>query len=340
MPMSDGGDGFLDALLPQGEGHRTDVSVSGPFGDSSTIQIGHEDGEALVESASCAGLAVAGSSDPLRATTRGVGEAITAAIASGARRVVVGIGGTASTDGGTGAARSIGWRFLDEAGKELPEGGGCLEELHTIQHPITARVGEAEVVGLCDVSSPLLGEAGSAIRFGPQKGASPDEIAVLERGLTRMAEVVHRELGIDVDPIPGSGAGGGLGAGLIAFFDARLGSGGLEVARRLDLPARIAEADLVITGEGAFDASSLGDKVPAVVASIARERGKPCFLVAGRVEVDAGQLEQIGFAGHSRAAPSAAGPADPARDLAEATWELLRETGSPDSGSLERPGLI
>lgn len=306
QPLSDGGPGLLDALLGArasgGGGHiasdasraeppavRIDeVTVAGPLGNpvlGRVLWTSEPEGEvATLESADACGVELVPRSrrDPMRSDTRGVGELIRYAEERGARTVRVGLGGSGTVDGGTGAARAFGWRFLDDEGRELPPGGGALTRLGRIA--AGARPG-VRVTALADVESPLNGMAGAARRFGPQKGATGEQLERLIEGLERLAERLEEDLGAgDVADLPGSGAAGGLGAGLTAFLGAEIEPGSDWVLERVGFREDLTRADLVITGEGAFDASSLAGKIVGRVVELAREVGVPALLLCGRVE--------------------------------------------------------
>ena len=298
--MADGGEGTLDALLDGRDGSRLAVSVTGPLGEPVEASLGLlPDGDAVVEAATASGLALVAESDrdPLRASTRGAGELIGRALGERARRVLVGIGGTASTDGGTGAASALGWRFLDGRGAELEPGGGALARLRRIdQEGVDPRLEGLSVVGACDVGNPLLGPRGAARVFAPQKGAGPDQVERLEEGLERLAERIEHDVGVTVASPWGTGAGGGMGAGLAAFFSGRLEPGFELVARETGLERDVAWATAVITGEGRLDEQSLSGKVPVGVAQVALAAGVPCLAVVGQLALSAEQLEECGFA--------------------------------------------
>src|SRR5438477_1680207 len=282
-PIADGGNGLLDVVLPAGA-LRERLQVTGPIGDSVSAEIGWIDGEtALIESASACGLALVEPEDrdPMRTTTRGVGELIWTAADRGAKTIVVGLGGTATVDGGTGAARGFGWTFENASGQPLPDGGGALEELASFGSGWT--VG-ARVVALADVATPLLGSEGAAPVFGPQKGARPEEILELAAGLARLAELWSQAGRPELGTTPMGGAAGGLGAGLAFFAKAELTGGANWVLERAGFDAALAKADLVITAEGIFDKTSLVGKAPGEVVRRAQVAKKKVAVVAGRVE--------------------------------------------------------
>jgi len=282
-PVADGGNGLLDVVLPAGA-LRERLDVTGPIGDVVSAEIGWIDSEtAIIESASACGLALVEPEDrdPMRTTTRGVGELIWTAADRGAQTVVVGLGGTATVDGGTGAARGLGWTFENAAGEPLPDGGGSLADLASFR---SGWVLGARVVALADVVSPLLGPEGAAPVFGPQKGARPDEIPRLAEGLSTLAELWAHAGRPELGALPGGGAAGGLGAGLVFFARAELASGAEWVLERAGFDAALAKADLVITAEGVFDRTSLVGKAPEEVVRRAQAAKKKVAVVAARVE--------------------------------------------------------
>jgi glycerate kinase len=282
-PVADGGNGLLDVVLPVGA-LRERLDVTGPIGDAVSAELGWIDGEtAIIESASACGLALVEPEDrdPLRTTTRGVGELIWTAADRGAKTIVVGLGGTATVDGGTGAARGLGWTFENAAGAELPDGGGSLVDVATFGPGWGL---SARVVALADVATPLLGPAGAAPVFGPQKGARPEEIPRLAAGLARLAELWAQAGRPELATMPMGGAAGGLGAGLVFFARAELASGAEWMLERAGFDAALAKADLVITAEGIFDKTSLVGKAPGEVLRRAQAARKKVAVVAARVE--------------------------------------------------------
>ena len=282
-PVADGGNGLLDVVLPPGA-LRERLPVTGPIGDSVSAELGWIDGEtAIIESASACGLALVEPEDrdPMRTTTRGVGELIWTAADRGARTIVVGLGGTATVDGGTGAARGFCWTFENAAGEQLPDGGGSLLDLASFRSGWGLG---ARVVALADVATPLLGPDGAAPVFGPQKGARPEEIPLLEAGLTRLAELWTQAGRPELGTQSMGGAAGGLGAGLAFFAKAELTRGADWVLERAGFDAALAKADLVITAEGVFDKTSLVGKAPGEVVRRAQVAKKKVAVVAGRVE--------------------------------------------------------
>ncbi len=292
VPLADGGEGTLDALLAALGGERRTARVRGPLGDEVEAAFGIAQAPAgplgIVEMARASGLELVSPArrDPLRASTWGTGELILAALRVGAREVLVCLGGSATTDGGAGMAQALGVALLDAEGRPVGPGGAGLLRLARIDATgLDPLARSARVQAACDVDNPLTGPQGAARVFGPQKGASPEEVLLLDRALGHLAAVIHRDLGIDVRGLPGAGAAGGLGAGLVAFLGARLRPGAGLVMEAVGLRERVRAADLILTGEGAFDASSLRGKVPAGVLELARGAGVPAVVLCGRAEI-------------------------------------------------------
>ncbi|HVF08974.1 MAG TPA: glycerate kinase [Actinomycetota bacterium] len=295
VPMADGGEGTMDALVDALDGRIVPATVSGPFGDAVGSAFGlastPEGMLGVVEMARASGLALLDDTrrDPLRTSTRGTGELIALAIAAGADRLVVCIGGSATNDGGAGLAAALGVRLLDASGAPIPDGGAALASLDRIdlstRHAGLARI---SVTGACDVDNPLTGPSGASVVYGPQKGATPGDVVSLDRALGRLAAVVERDLGVDLRDEPGAGAAGGLGFGLMAFCGATLRPGVAVVMEAVGLAERIVAADLVITGEGSLDEQSLRGKVPAGVLDACRLAGTPAAIVCGRATIDPG----------------------------------------------------
>lgn len=287
LPLSDGGPGLVEAISAGEDGRVETTTVTGPLGEPVEGRIlWTAADEALLESADACGLhLLPDGGKPLEAHTRGVGELAERALERGAARLRIGLGGSGTTDGGTGMARVFGYRFLDEQGRELPAGGGSLRRLARIEPGERPAGGEGrEIVGLADVETPLTGMRGAARTFGPQKGATAEEVELLVDGLERLAGRLVEDLDRDVAGLAGSGAAGGLGAGCAAFLGARLVPGARWVLRRLGFDRRLREADLVLTGEGAYDASSRAGKITSAVLRRCRDAGVPAVLVAGRIE--------------------------------------------------------
>ena len=299
LPVADGGDGTVDAAVAAGY-QRAEAEVQGPTGELVRAAFAVGDGTAIIESAQAAGLdRLPGSVPaPLTASSRGVGELILAAAAPGAKRIVLGLGGVASTDGGAGMVAALGARLLDESGAELPPGGAALARLARIDLSGLADLAGLGVVAATDVDNPLLGERGAAAVYAPQKGASALDVTCLERGLARWADVAERALGRVSRDDPGAGAAGGLGFAALAFLGATMRPG-IEVMLGLhSFAARLAGAGLVVTGEGALDAQTLHGKAPVGVAraAAAYAPGVPVVAVAGTCSLSPGQLRSAGIA--------------------------------------------
>jgi glycerate 2-kinase len=325
IPVADGGDGTVEVTVSAG-GRQQAVSVSGPLGTPTRAWFATLHDVAVVESAQACGLSglTPSPSTALHAGTRGVGELMAAALGTGSRTLVVGLGGSASTDGGAGLAQALGIRLLDRNGNELPPGGGALVDLaHVDARGRDRRLDQVEVIAACDVTNPLLGARGAAHVFSPQKGAGPDEVARLEDGLRTLAEVLLQDCGIDVTGISGGGAAGGLAAGLVAFAGARIESGARFLLDVLEFEAQLADADLVITGEGSLDHQTLAGKVPAVIAGLADERAIPVVAIAGRVQLDAADAAAAGIRS-TYALTDLAGPEEAMANAAA----LLARTGA------------
>lgn len=320
-PLSDGGNGLLEAYASLAGGVLEGCDVTGPLGGSVRARYLRVGGTAVIESAEACGLHLIppGRRDPLGATTRGVGELLLAAVGAGASDIVLGLGGSGTVDGGAGMARALGWRFSDAAGRPLAEGGGPLLALAEIAPPPEPI--EARVVALCDVTNPLLGPLGAAGVYGPQKGAVGEDVARLEAALARLAEMIEAVLGLAVADLPGAGAAGGLGAGARAFLGAELIPGAEWMIERAGLPKLLETAELVVTGEGRYDAQSGMGKVTGRVVGAARAAGVPVLLVCGRVE---GRLPP------GVAAADACGRIVTATDITTLTRDACRALASGD----------
>jgi glycerate kinase len=284
-PVSDGGPGLADALLASLSGRVLCARVQDPLGREIEADWALlEDGTAVVEMASAAGFTLLNEEerDPRITSTYGVGQLISAALDAGARRIIVGVGGSSTNDGGAGMAAALGARSLDAEGQVLPPGGEALARLDSIDASgLDVRLHGVKVTAAADVTNPLCGPEGASLVYGPQKGASPKEAAELDSALWRYADVVERDVGVRVLSVPGAGAAGGLGAGLIAFLAAEVRSGFDIVAEVTRLSERIAAARLVLTGEGCLDGQTAYGKAVAGVAELAREAGVPAIVVPG-----------------------------------------------------------
>ena len=293
LPIADGGEGTGETLVAARGGTLKPVPVHDALGREITGNLGVlADGEtAVVEVAQAAGLALIepAERDVRRACSAGVGELLRAALDSGARRVIMALGGSATNDGGAGLARALGVRFLDAEGQDLPPGGAALNHLDRVDvSRLDPRLADVEVIIASDVTNPLTGPAGASAVFGPQKGATAEDVALLDSALQRFAQVVQRDVpqlgGRDVADVPGAGAAGGIGAALLALTNAQIKPGIDVVLDCVGFDELLRDADLVITGEGRLDAQTANGKALAGVAQRARAAGVPVFAVAGGIE--------------------------------------------------------
>jgi glycerate 2-kinase len=297
VPVADGGDGTLEAALSAGY-RRVPVRADGPTGEPVDTAYAERDGVAVVELADVSGLGrlPGGHLAALEASSYGTGQVIGAALDAGCRRVVLGIGGSACSDGGAGMVQALGGRLLDAQGAEVGPGGAALAAVASLDlaglHPILS---EAEVVVASDVDNPLLGPRGAAAVYGPQKGASPAEVAQLDAALARWAAAVQRATGRDLAALPGAGAAGGVGFAAVAVLGATLRPGIELILDLVGFPRALPGAGLVITGEGSLDFQTLHGKAPAGVAAAARAAGVPVVAVAGRSLLSPADLEPAGI---------------------------------------------
>ncbi|WP_435922967.1 glycerate kinase family protein [Paenibacillus sp. DYY-L-2] len=288
VPMADGGEGTVQSLVDASGGRLFEKEVTGPLGRPVTARYGIlGDGKtAAIEMASASGIhyVTKETKNPLVTTTYGTGELIRECLDLGVTKIIIGIGGSATNDGGTGMAEALGAKFLDAEGRTLPRGGGSLDKLAQIDvSSLDPRLKQAELIVACDVTNPLCGEHGASRVFGPQKGATPEMVEHLDAALGHYADIVKRQLGKDVRDIPGAGAAGGLGAGLLIFTQAKLQKGIEIVIEYTGLKKKIAGADLVFTGEGGIDFQTKFGKTPYGVAKAAKAAGKRVIAVAGYI---------------------------------------------------------
>lgn len=300
IPVADGGEGTVEAMIAATGGRVVNVSVTGPLGDPVAAFFGliDDDRTAIIEMAAASGLTLIepGARNPLKTTTHGVGELILAALDAGARHIIVGIGGSATNDGGAGMAQALGARLLDRNGWAIGFGGGALAGLATIDVTgLDPRLSACRIDVACDVTNPLTGPTGASAVFGPQKGATPAMVAQLDASLERLSECLLRDLGVAVRDLKGGGAAGGLGAGLHAFLGAVLQPGIDIVMRATGLERHIADADLVVTGEGRIDGQTVNGKTPVGVAGLAKRFGKPVVALAGSLGADADVVHDHGL---------------------------------------------
>lgn len=286
VPVADGGDGTLETLVETSGGEIRTAEVTGPMGEPVAADWGAIGGgkTAVIEMARTSGLALVplDRRNPLESTTYGLGEMIREALDAGFRRFILGIGGSATNDAGAGMAQALGARLVDRDGAGLPFGGAALARLDRIDvSGIDPRTREAVFLVACDVNNPLTGPEGASAVYGPQKGATPDMVAQLDTALAHFAEVAKRDMGADVSDVPGSGAAGGLGAGMMAFLDGQLRPGVDIVLETVAFDSHLEGAALVITGEGSMDFQTVYSKAPIGVARMAKARGIPVIGISG-----------------------------------------------------------
>ena len=328
LPVADGGDGTVDAAVAAGF-ERREVRVAGPLGDEITAAFALRDDTAVVEMAEASGLQrlPAGSFAPLTSSTYGSGELLLAALDAGARTIVFGVGGSATTDGGAGMLAALGARFLDEDGEPVPPGGGSLGLLATADlSGLDPRLSSVDVVLASDVDNPLTGPKGAPAVYGPQKGASPDDVAVLDAGLAHFAAVLEKAIGskaAEYAVAPGAGAAGGIGYGALVGLGASFRPGIEVMLDVLGFAPALERATLVITGEGSLDEQTLHGKAPAGVAAAARAADKEVIAVCGRLALPP---EALGRAGIRRAYPLTDIEPDISRCIAEA-GPILEDVG-------------
>ena len=300
IPMADGGEGTVQSLVDATGGHLRTQRVLAPLGNAVDAQLGilADSETAVIEMASASGLTLVAPHErnPLRTTTYGTGQLIHAALEAGCRRLIIGIGGSATNDGGAGMAEALGIRLLDKEGKQIPRGGEGLGRLASIDitdlHPAVA---ETETVVACDVNNPLTGPDGASHVYGPQKGATPEMIETLDAHLTHFDGVLTRTLGKSFNDIPGSGAAGGLGAGLMAFLNAELRLGVDIMVDAVNLKERVKGASIVFTGEGQLDFQTAFGKTPVGVAKVAKAHNIPVIAIAGGIGEGAEAVYEAGI---------------------------------------------
>lgn len=298
-PLADGGEGTVDALLFAAGGRKVNGRVCGPMGTPVSADYAVlPDGTVVIEVAAAAGLPLVpqDARDPMRATTYGVGEQIANAVEGGARRFIIGLGGSATNDGGVGMLAALGFRFLDAEGKEIPLGARGLASLAKIETAgALSALSECEFLVASDVDNPLCGARGASAVYGPQKGASESDVAVLDGYLARFADLTEKTLERQNANTPGAGAAGGLGFAFLSYLGGKLVSGANLIISQTDMKKEIATADLVLTGEGRLDGQSAMGKAPVVVAKVAQKHGRTAVALAGCVTPDAGGCHEAGI---------------------------------------------
>jgi glycerate 2-kinase len=307
IPMADGGEGTVEAIVAATGGRPVIRKVSDPLGRPIRVVFGLSgDGRtAIIEMAAASGLPLLKPAErnPMLTSTRGTGEMIRHALDLKVRLILIGIGGSATVDGGVGMARALGARFLDREGRDLPEGGGGLRRLARIDaRGLDPRLRRVTIEVACDVDNPLTGARGAARVYGPQKGATPAMVRQLDANLRRLARIVRRDVGADIERLRGAGAAGGLGGGLVAFAGARLRSGVEVVADTVRLKPRLRGCDLVITGEGRMDVQTVHGKTPVGVARVAKELGLPVIAICGSAGPGAEKVLSAGIDAYFAAA--------------------------------------
>lgn len=300
IPVADGGEGTVDAMIAATGGQRIEVEVTGPLGNPVQAFYGLlGDGKtAVIEMAAASGLELIPPTqrNPLLTTTYGTGQLIRAALDAGARHCIIGLGGSATNDGGAGMLQALGGALLDTSGKSIPPGGGGLSHLAQIKlEHLDPRLEGCIFEIACDVSNPLLGPQGASAIFGPQKGATPEMVGQLEANLSHFAQLILRDFGLDLASQPGTGAAGGMSLCLIAFLNGTLRPGVEIVTDVIGLDVALSNADLVITGEGRIDSQSIRGKTPVGVARLAQAHGVPVIAIGGCLAADTAAVYQHGI---------------------------------------------
>lgn len=298
-PVADGGEGTVEAFVAASNGKLINCKAQDALGRSIDACYGLlPDGTAVIEMAAASGIQLLSSKEknPLITSTFGTGEIILEALQQGATKIILGLGGSVTNDGGTGMAKALGFRFLNTEGKEISEGGGQLNQLHTIDKTnVSPLVAQATFNIACDVQNPLTGKDGASAVYGPQKGATPDMVALLDDNLAQLANVIQKDLGVNIEHLPGSGAAGGMGAGSVAFLNGQLMPGFDIVTEVLQLKEKIAKTDIVITGEGKIDMQTLQGKTPYSAAQLAKAQDKKVYAFAGFLGEGYRELYNHGF---------------------------------------------
>jgi glycerate 2-kinase len=300
IPVADGGEGTVEAMVAATQGSIVRLTVTGPLGApvEAFYGLSGDERSAFIEMAAASGLELvpAAQRDPLITNSYGTGELIKNALDRGVDHIIIGIGGSATNDGGSGMMQALGARLLDQQGNEIAFGGGALPQLARIEiDQLDKRIQQCRIEVACDVTNPLTGEEGASAIFGPQKGATPELVQQLDKALAHYADIIHRDLDIDVLHIAGGGAAGGMGAALHAFCQAELRRGIEIVTEALGLADQVQDADLVITGEGRIDSQTINGKVPIGVAKVAKQFNKPVIGIAGSLTADVGVVHQHGL---------------------------------------------
>ncbi|EKY5002724.1 glycerate kinase [Citrobacter amalonaticus] len=300
LPVADGGEGTVEAMVAATAGRIVDVNVTGPLGEPVTAFFGLSGDErtAFIEMAAASGLeqVPVALRDPLKTTSWGTGELIRHALDAGVDHIIIGLGGSATNDGGAGMVQALGAKLLDARQNEIGKGGAALDALTRIDiSQLDPRLAACRIEVACDVTNPLTGKEGASAVFGPQKGATAETIDRLDTALVHYAQIIARDLEVDVLELAGGGAAGGMGAALYAFCGAQLRRGIEIVTDALQLDACVADADLVVTGEGRMDSQTIHGKVPVGVAKVAKRYHKPVIGIAGSLTADVGIVHEHGL---------------------------------------------
>ena len=300
LPVADGGEGTVEAMVAATGGLLVPLTVTGPLGEPVEAFYGLSGDRqcAFIEMAAASGLESVppAQRNPLLTTSWGTGELIRHALDAGVRQIIIGIGGSATNDGGAGMVQALGAKLCDANGTEIGNGGGSLESLNTIDITgLDPRLKTCSIRVACDVTNPLTGDTGASRIFGPQKGATEERIIELDRNLSHYADIIKKSLRVDVKDVPGSGAAGGMGAALMAFLGAELRSGIEIVTQALNLEEHIHDCTLVVTGEGRIDSQSIHGKVPVGVANVAKKYHKPVIGIGGSLTRDVEVVHQYGI---------------------------------------------
>lgn len=300
LPVADGGEGTVQAMVEATAGRIIHVDVTGPLGESvkGFYGLSGDERSAFIEMAAASGLELVppAKRNPLITTSRGTGELIRHALDAGVKHIIIGIGGSATNDGGAGMVQALGAKLLNADGESLGQGGGELDRLAKIDiSELDKRLKTCRIEVACDVTNPLTGDDGASAVFGPQKGATPEMIVRLDNGLHHYARIIQHDLDVDVLKLAGGGAAGGMGAALFAFCGAELRRGIEIVTDALHLDEHVKDADLVITGEGRIDSQTINGKVPVGVAKVAKRYNKPVIGIAGSLTADVGVVHEHGL---------------------------------------------
>lgn len=325
VPVADGGEGTAEVLTQATQGSWHTITVQNPLGYPVEAGYGISgDGKtAFIEMAQASGLRLLRSSeyDPFLANTFGTGELIQDAISQGVEHIVLGIGGSATNDAGTGMAAALGWRFLDKSGQELRPSGGNLAHIQSVVPPDQRWNGTVDVA--CDVTNPLVGPQGATFIYGPQKGAKSTDLPQLDAGMAHLAGLIRKEFGLDLSTMPGAGAAGGLGAGAVLFLKGQLTEGVNLVIKHTQLAERLTDVDLVLTGEGRIDQQTLQGKLIAGITRLAQERQIPVIALCGSLDLTPDELDLLGLTSAFSIMP---GPTSLDDALTNATTYLKRAT--------------